>query len=166
MEWKVDKSFLHTSFKGFCVGRKHTLKISIARIPFLCCLYAAMKYFRLQQRRECRNGENSLFSSHVQVPAASLSYLQASNIHMILQCSCWLASMRRQHNTYTQNVCIKTWYISTSFTSPSPLLASGVLVSGTKATGSSRHWATNTPLAGERTVSIHSFSCRTKNCTV
>lgn len=44
-----------------------------------------------------------------------------------------------------------------------PLLTSGILVSGIQATGSSRHWAINTPLAGERTVSIHSFYAELKS---
>lgn len=52
---------------------KTLLKKCIAGIPFLCrCLHAAMEYFRLLQRKKCRKDENTLFSSHVQVPVAYL----------------------------------------------------------------------------------------------
>lgn len=105
IEWKFDKSFLLTSLKGLCVGRKDTLKISIARIPFLCCLCAAIKYYRLLQRRDCRKGENRLFSSHVQVPAASLSYLQASNIYVIFYCLCQFACPREGSVIPTHRTC-------------------------------------------------------------
>lgn len=76
-------------------GRKNTLKISIARIPFLCyCLYSAMKYFIFLQRKKWRKGENRLFSSHVQVLAASLSHVWSSNIYGIFYCLYQLAYPR------------------------------------------------------------------------
>lgn len=145
MEWKVDKSSLHSSFKGLCVGRKDTLKISIARIPFLCAVFMLPWNISVCNKEEnAGRGKTDCFLLMFRSQQLPCPTYKPSTVFFTVY-ACWLP-WSRQHNTYTQNTDIKTWCISTGFSSPSSLLTSSILVSGIQATGSSTHWAINTPL--------------------